>query len=183
MNNESVIVQLGVKRESLVVKLEQWCEREGIPFANVMRLADDPASTAISLARKVRMVEAEIDEAQAAGRKDDNEKETSPIQKTDCQFELPSAAMYRLKEKVAEDMMNECVYARLEECSFSTDEHEYLEGEECDRIARSMRVWIDSRLHRDLRNLGDKHVQDGIREEVRVQMEAEIDKIIEERSA
>jgi len=125
MNNESVIVQLGVKRESLVVKLEQWCEREGIPFANVMRLADDPASTAISLARKVRMVEAEIDEAQAAGRKDDNEKETSPIQKTDCQFELPSAAMYRLKEKLAEDMMNECVYARLEECSFSTDEHEY----------------------------------------------------------
>jgi hypothetical protein len=96
---------------------------------------------------------------------------------------LPSNEQWAFMKEFTSALLEEIVWPTLERRNASDDEYEHLKGEECERVGRGIKSWIDKRLRKQLFDLGDETSQQSIRKDVAQELECEIEKIIGHRSS
>ncbi len=91
---------------------------------------------------------------------------------------LPSNEQWAFMQEFTSTLLNEIVWPTLERRHASDDEYEHLSGEECERVERGIKCWIDKCLRKQLLDLGDENVQQSIKTDVAQELECEIERII-----
>jgi len=91
---------------------------------------------------------------------------------------LPSDQQWAFMKKFATILLNEIVWPTLERRNASDDEYEHLGSEECERVGRGIKSWIDMRMRKQVLDIGDEVLQQSIRVDVAQELECEIERII-----
>ncbi|MEQ1886061.1 MAG: hypothetical protein ABL967_13435 [Bryobacteraceae bacterium] len=94
---------------------------------------------------------------------------------------LPSNEQWAFMQELTSTLVNEIVWPTLERRNASDDEYEHLSGEECERVGRGIKSWIDKRLRKQILDLIDENVQQRIKTDVFQELECEMERIIGNR--